>query len=72
MQGVEGPFGAISKGEAFKGVCCKAKKSRDRTRCLTLGESLPAPLRCNRSHPCLFKGYLSDPDKGDTDHSSSG
>ena len=72
MQGVEIPFGAVSKVGAFKGVCFKAKESRNRTRYLTLEESSPAPYRCDRSHPCHFKGYLSGPEKGGANRSPSG
>ena len=60
MQGIERPFGAISKGRVLKRVCCGPEKSRDHTRYPTSRESSSTPFKSDRGHPCYFKGYPSD------------
>ena len=57
MLGVKRSSWAAGEGQIFEGVCSGFQKLGCRARCSVKGESSPAAIRSDRSHPCGPKGF---------------
>ena len=72
MQDVKRSFGAVSKGEVPKRVCCGPKKPGIRVGYATSGKPFSTPFGSDRGHPCSFNGYPSDQEERGTGNGPSG